>query len=419
MPKTSGPDNPTILVIGTADTKADELLYIKTRIEASGAAAHIMDVGVLGDPPFEPQSSKHDVAAAADTDNPAIIALGDENQAMTKTAEGASKLARQLHAEGRIHGVLALGGTMGTDLALDVCRALPLGFPKYVISTIAFSPLIPAERLAPDIQMILWAGGLYGLNSICKSSLSQAAGAVVGAARAVEPPASGRPLIGMTSLGKSCLKYMVHLKPALEKRGYEVAVFHTTGMGGRAFESLAAEGAFAAVMDFSLQEVSNELNGSIVTAGSDRLENCGRAGIPQIVAPGAIDLIDLATSAPLPEIYNAREYHAHNRLIASVTVSPEERRQTARTIFEKLKAAKAPTHILLPTEGIEEWDRAGEALYDPVGHAAFVEEMEQVVEPPVELTRLDCHINDRVFATEALKVFDRWVADGVIVAGHE
>ena len=413
------PDRPVILVIGTADTKSDELLYIKERIEASKAQAHIMDVGVLGDPPFEPESSKHDVAKAAGTDNEAIIALGDENQAMSKTAEGAGKLARQLYDDGKIHGLLALGGTMGTDLALDVCQALPLGVPKYVVSTIAFSPLIPAERLAADIQMILWAGGLYGLNSICKSSLSQAAGAVVGATRAVEAPKSNRPLVGMTSLGKSCLKYMVHLKPALEKRGYEVAVFHTTGMGGRAFESLAAEGAFAAVMDFSLQELSNELNGSIVTAGADRLENCGRTGIPQIVAPGAIDLIDLATTAPLPEKYQDREYHAHNRLIASVTVSPDERRQTARIICEKLKTATAPTHILLPIEGIEEWDRAGEALYDPVGHAAFVEELQQAVEPPVELTNLNCHINDRVFATEALKVFDRWVSEGIIVPGIE
>ncbi|WP_282608632.1 Tm-1-like ATP-binding domain-containing protein [Pelagibius sp. Alg239-R121] len=410
-------DTPVILVIGTADTKSDELLYLKDRIETGGGRAHIMDVGVLGDPDFKPQSTKHDVAAAAKTSNEAIIALGDENQAMTKTAEGASLLARQLYDDGKIHGVLALGGTMGTDLALDVCQALPLGVPKYVVSTIAFSPLIPAERLAADTQMILWAGGLYGLNAICKSSLSQAAGAVVGAVRTAEPPLRDRPLVGITSLGKSCLKYMVFLKPALEKRGYEVAVFHTTGMGGRAFESLAAEGAFAAVMDFSLQELSNDLNGSIVTAGADRLENCGRAGIPQIVAPGAVDLIDLATAAPLPEKYQDREYHAHNRLIASVTVSPDERRRTARAICEKLKAATAPVHILLPTQGIEEWDRSGEVLYDPVGHAAFVDELQQAVEQPVELTSLACHINDRVFATEALKVFDSWVADGIIVAG--
>lgn len=413
------PDNPTILVIGTADTKAEELLFIVERIEAAGAAAHIMDVGILGTPPFEAQSSRQVVAKAAGTSIEDIISLNDKSQAIATMAEGAAKLARKSCDDGRFQAVLALGGVAGTDIALEVCHALPLGVPKCLASSIAFSPLIPAERLAADIQMILWAGGLQGLNGMSKSVLRQAAGAVVGAACAVEQPTSERPLIGITSLGKSRLNYMTHLKPALEKRGYDVAVFHSNGMGGRAFEALASEGAFAAVMDFCLQELSNELNDSVASAGADRLENCGRVGIPQIVAPGAINLIDLAASTPLPAGYKEREIQAESRLITSVAVTSEERRQTARTIFEKLKAAKAPTHILLPIEGIEERDRAGEALYDPLGHAAFVEELQQVVEPPVGLTLLDCHINDRVFATEALKLFDRWVEEGIIVTGQE
>lgn len=413
------PESPTILVIGTADTKAEELLYMAERIESMDATAQIMDVGILGAPPFDAQFSREAVAEAAGSSIEDIIALNDKNQAIAQMAGGASKLARHHCDEDKIHAVLAIGGSTGTDIALEVCRALPLGVPKYIVSSIAFSPLIPAERLAADIQMILWAGGLQGLNAMSRSTLSQAAGAVVGAARAVEPPVSERPLIGITSLGKSCLNYATHLKPALEKRGYDVAVFQSTGMGGRAFESLAAEGAFAAVMDFSLRELSNELNSSIASAGGDRLESCGRAGIPQIVAPGAINLIDLSASAPLPEIYKERENQTQNRLIASVTASPEERRQAARRIFEKLKAAKAPAHILLPAEGIEERDRAGEALYDPFGHAAFLEELQQIVEPPVELTLLDCHINDRVFATEALKLFDRWVGEGIIDAGQD
>ncbi len=413
------PDNPTILVIGTADTKAEELLFIVERIEAAGAAAHVMDVGILGAPPFEAQSSRRAVAEAAGTSIEDIISLNDKSQAIATMAEGAAKLARKSCDDGKFQAVLALGGIAGTDIALEVCHTLPLGIPKYLVSSVAFSPLIPAERLAADIQMILWAGGLQGLNRMSKSVLSQAAGAVVGATRAVEPSSSERPLIGITSLGKARLNYMTHLKPALEKRGYDVAVFHSSGMGGRAFEARASEGAFAAVMDFCLQELSNELNDSVASAGADRLENCGRAGIPQIIAPGAINLIDFAASTPLPGGYEDREVQADNRLITSVAVTSEERRQAARAIFEKLKAAKAPTHILLPTAGIEERDRAGEALYDPLGHAAFVEELQQVVEPPVELTLLDCHINDRVFATEALKLFDRWVEEGIIVAGQE
>ena len=156
---------------------------------------------------------------------------------------------------------------MGTDAALDICRALPLGVPKYVVSTIAFSPLIPPDRLSADIQMILWAGGLYGLNSVCKATLSQAAGAVLGAARAAEAPAGDRPVVGMTSLGSGSMHYMKTLKPALEDRGYEVAIFHATGMGGMAFENIASRGGFCCVMDFTLVELGNLMMGSVVEAG--------------------------------------------------------------------------------------------------------------------------------------------------------
>ena len=279
--------HPRILLIGTGDTKAGELLFMRKWIEEAGAETVMMDVSVLGDPPYEAQHDKHAVAAAADTTIDAIIASGDENSSMALMALGASRLTKRLCDAGQIDGMIAIGGTMGTDLALDVARALPLGFPKLVVSTIAFSHLIPPERIAADLMMILWAGGLYGLNGTCKSVLSQACGAIVGASRSAIRPRFDRPVVAITSLGKSCLKYMVELKPALEARGYEVVVFHTTGMGGRAMELIAAQRGFAAVLDLSLQEVANQLMGSVVNSGSDRLVNAGQAGIPQIVAPGA------------------------------------------------------------------------------------------------------------------------------------
>ncbi len=241
----------TILLVGTWDTKEDELAYMAGVIVRQGGHVVTMDVSVLGEAARACDYSKHDVAEAGGSTIEAAIETQDENLAMQIMARGASALALRLWRAGAFDGVLVLGGTMGTDLALDLCQALPIGVAKYVVSTVSFSPLIPPERLAADIQMILWAGGLYGLNSICKASLSQAAGAVLGAARAVEAPRRDRPMIGMTSFGKTVLHYMVSLKPALEARGFEVAVFHATGMGGRAFESLAAEGFFAAVMDFA------------------------------------------------------------------------------------------------------------------------------------------------------------------------
>ena len=193
----------TILVVGTYDTKDDELNYMCDCIRSQGGNVLSMDVSVLGDPSQPTDYSKHDVAEEGDSSIQAAIDSGDENIAMQIMAQGASLLALRLYHEGKVDGVVVLGGTMGTDLALDVCQALPLGVPKYVVSTVSFSQLLPPERLAADIQMILWAGGLYGLNSVCKSSLSQAAGAVLGAARAVEKPKGDKPLIGMTSMPAS------------------------------------------------------------------------------------------------------------------------------------------------------------------------------------------------------------------------
>jgi len=406
-----------ILVIGTFDTKADELAYLASCIERQGGGVVSMDVSVLGDPPSPATISKHLVADAAGSTIAEVIEAGDESKAMQIMTRGASAIVKKLHADKLIDGLVAMGGTMGTDLELDCARALPVGVPKYIISTVSFSPLIQSGRLAADIQMILWAGGLYGLNPVCKSSLSQAAGAVLGAAMAVEPPAAGRPLIGMTSLGSSCLSYMKLLKPEIEKRGFDLAVFHSTGMGGRAFENLCAQGAFACVMDFCMQEFANGVHGSAVNSGDDRLTNAGARGIPQIVAPGASDLIDVLAWAPLPEKWRDRPYHAHNRLIGSVAASADERRRTARAMAQKLAEAKGPVQVILPLAGIEEWDRPGGPAHDLDGLAAFIDAMRDAIRAPVRLTAIDAHINDRAFADKALEILDDWIAKGAVAKG--
>ncbi|MCB1366524.1 MAG: Tm-1-like ATP-binding domain-containing protein [Rhodobacteraceae bacterium] len=404
----------TILVIGTYDTKNDELDYIVARIRGAGGNVITMDVSVLGDPEAPTDISKHAVAEAAGSSIDAAIASGDENTAMQIMAAGSAALTARLYAEGRIDGMIALGGTMGTDLALDCARALPLGVPKYVVSTVSFSPLIPADRLSADIQMILWAGGLYGLNAVCKSSLSQAAGAVLGAARAVEKPERTRPVIGMTSLGSSCLYYMKRLRQPLEDRGFDVAVFHATGMGGMAFESLAREGFFAAVMDFALPELGNLMVGSVANGGADRLTSAGRRGIPQIVAPGCTDLIDFAAWQEVPTRFADRPFHAHNRLIASAGLTGDERRELVRDIAGRLEQATAPVTVILPNRGIEEWDKAGEAAHDPEGLAAMLDEFRKAINPPAELVEIDAHINDQEFADTALAILDGWVAKGIV-----
>ena len=405
---------PTILIVGTVDTKSDEIGFMHEQVLAAGGQSLIMDVGVLAKGRVVPDIANTEVAKAAGVTLQQVMDSGDENSAMALMAQGASKLASQLQQAGRIDGLLVLGGTMGTDLALDVASSLPLGVPKVVLSTVAFSPLLPPERMPPDLMMVLWAGGLYGLNSLCQSALAQAAGAVVGACRVARAPKFERPVVGMTSLGSSCLKYMVQLQPELHRRGFDLAVFHTTGMGGRAFESLAAQGQFACVMDFSLQEMVNQMGGSVVSAGPDRLMGAGLKGVPMIVAPGATDLVDYPAWGQMPERFAGRPYHAHNRLIASVGIDANMRREFAQELASRLRQAKGPVHLVLPKLGIEEWDRPGAPMHDPEGMTALLDEFERCNLKGVEVSRIDAHINDAGFVQQVLAVFDEWIARGFV-----
>jgi uncharacterized protein (UPF0261 family) len=411
-------NSPRVLLVGTLDTKSAEIEFLRTQIHAAGGQALIMDVGVLAQGPLTADITHAQVAAAAGCTLAQVQGSGDENSAMRLMAQGASAMALQLFQQGLIDGVLALGGTMGTDLSLEVASSLPLGVPKVVLSTVAFSPLLPPERMPPDLMMVLWAGGLYGLNSLCQSALAQAAGAVVGACRVARVPRFERPVVGMTSLGSSCLRYMVTLQPELAQRGFDLAVFHTTGMGGRAFESLAAQGQFACVMDFSLQEMVNHMGGSVVSAGPDRLMGAGLRGVPMIVAPGATDLVDYPTWGQPPERFQGQATHAHNRLISSVGMDAGMRREVMRELAARLRRARGPVHLLLPLLGIQEWDREGAPLHDPAGLAALWEEATQCNWGTAQVTRLVAHINDKAFAQQVLEVFDTWVAQGLIPRGQ-
>lgn len=407
--------SPVILIVGTVDTKSDEIGFLREQVQAAGGQAWVMDVGVLAQGRLQPDIANTEVAQAAGVSLQQVRDSGDENSAMTLMAQGASALAVQLHASGRMQGLLVLGGTMGTDLALDVASSLPLGVPKVVLSTVAFSPLLPPERLPPDLMMVLWAGGLYGLNSLCQSALAQAAGAVVGACRVARAPRFERPVVGMTSLGSSCLKYMVLLQPELAQRGFDVAVFHTTGMGGRAFESLAAQGQFACVMDFSLQEMVNQMGGSVVSAEPNRLMGAGLNAVPMIVAPGATDLVDYPAWGAIPERFAAGASHAHNRLIASVGIDAEMRREFAHELAKRLRMARGPVHLVLPLHGIQEWDRVGAPLHDPEGLAALMQALAACDFGQAEVSRIDAHINDAAFVRQVLAVFDDWLARGLVL----
>ncbi len=403
-----------ILIIGTVDTKSDEINFMRNCILGQECNAFLMDVSVLGDPRIKVDFSKHDVAKSAGMTNEEIVNLGNENDAMIASAKGAKNLTINLIKEKKIDGVIALGGTMGTDLAIDVFSELPIGFPKCLLSTVAGSPLIEPRRLPSDIISILWAGGLYGLNSICKSSLSQACGAVIGAAKAAVEIQNTRPIVAITSLGTSALKYVIDLLPALEKRGYEAAVFHTTGMGGSAMESLIKQGKIAAVMDFSLVEVSNYTFGSEVNSGPKRLEVAGEYSVPQIVAPGGLTVIDAKTWDNPPKGFENRSFRPHNRLITCAALSPEERKIAATVIGKKLMQSKGPTAFIMTNGGFDDWDREGEWAFDKKAIKAFSDEIKNILSKPVEFYEIDQNINEPQFSKLALSIFDEWVKKGLI-----
>jgi uncharacterized protein (UPF0261 family) len=393
-----------VLLIGTADTRSDEMRYLRERMGLAGAEVLVMDVGTQGPARFPADIGSEAVAAAGGVPLPMVRTCGDGHKVISVMASGAGALAARLHSEGRVDGLLALGGAMGTHVALEVAAALPLGCPKVLLSTMAHSPLIAPQRITPDLMMMLWSGGLHGLNSLSRSALSQTAGAVVGACRSVERPLVERPMVGITTLGQCCLRYTGTLKPALEARGYEVVVFHTTGMGGRAYEVLAGQGRFCAVFDFSLQGLGNPAGGGDVSAGPDRLMGAGRAGVPQLVAPGAVDMIDYpAWGDPPPGLTGSHH--------------PAKDKRVAQEIGRRLAMAQGPTCLLVPTQGLHDWDREGQPLHDRQGLDAFVLELRRQTSPRTDHREIDAHINDDAFAWAALDVFDEWVRSGQVVPG--
>ncbi len=399
-----------IVVIGTVDTKPDEVKYLKQKIEDRGLQAIVMYIGVMGEPPFEPEINHRQVAEASGAPLEEIAAYNDEDKAMRKMTEGAIKLTMDLYDNGDLDGLLAIGGTMATDTVLDVMAVLPLGVPKLIVSSVAFSPLISPDRICADLMMALWAGGLWGLNSICKQVLNSAAGAISGAAEVyTREEETRRPSVAVTSLGQSCCRYLTWLKPGLEKRGYEVVVFHAVGMGGRALESLIANGRINALLDLSAVEVSDHALGSIVSAGESRMETAGKMGIPQIVAPSCIDGCDVATWQPLPPRFSGRPVHVHNRLISSVATTQEEKAMVGKVMAEKLNKSVGPTAVVIPLQGLSEWDRPGSALYDPDGRIAFTQAFKGKVKPEIRVIELDAHLNDKIFSDTVLSLFDEMV----------
>jgi uncharacterized protein (UPF0261 family) len=416
-----------IAIIGTLDTKGDQVEYLKTVIEENGHKTCVIDVGIVGKPLITPDVSHEQVAVACGSNLGEIVALNDPNAAMVKMAEGGSEILNDLLSRRELDGVVALGGSMGTALSLQVIKVLPVGVPKLIITTVAHSAAITPDMVGgQDLMIIPWVAGLWGLNSLAKKSLETAAGAISGAVETCKRKVRlTRKVVGVTSLGGTVSTYMNQLKPALEDRGYEVAVFHMTGMSGRVFEKAIADGLIEASLDLSAGvELVNQVAGGVCTSGEHRLEAAGKRGIPQIVSPGALEAFHWGKDRPFPAKYNDRPRHQHNELLLVVTSSVSEIAAVGQLMAKKLNMSTGPTAVVIPMGGIGELPapkrdvkmseahqsrvafRKALSCLTPDGLKAFHKALVKNIKPEIKVITLDAGINDPPYTQTILELFD-------------
>ncbi len=346
-------------------------------------------------PQVEPDVSREEVAAAAGEDAQALADSGDRGEATAAMGRGAAALLLTLHAQGRLQGVLGLGGSGGSSIVTTAMRALPVGVPKLMVSTLASGDTRPYVG-AVDVTMMYSVVDIAGINSVSARIMSNAAGAIAGMARATVPPMDHRPLVGASMFGVTTAG-VTRARERLEELGYEVLVFHATGTGGQSMENLVTGGFLAGVLDVTTTELADELVGGVLSAGPDRLEAAGAAGVPQVVSLGALDMVNFGPRATVPERFAGRNLYVHNPTITLMRTTPEECRELGRQIGRKLSAATGPTALFVPLRGVSMIAVEGAPFHDPEADDALLAGLSETAEG-VELHELDLDVNDERFA---------------------
>ena len=395
-----------IMVIGTMDTKGDEVGYLKEQIEARGHETVVVDVGILEEPPFQADLTRQEVAKAGGLSLPEVLASGDRRIAVQTMMDGASKIAEELHQAGKLSGVIGLGGGTGTHICTGVMRALPLGVPKLMVSTVA-SRDMSQEISTKDITMMHSVIDMLGLNAVSKKILANAAGAIVGMVETDVGLTPTKPLIGLTVFG-FCTEGAMHVKPLLEARGYEMVAFHANGTGGMAMEDLVGQGVLSGVLDFATHEFADQLyDGYCGGIGPGRLEAAGRRRIPQVVVPGGLDCIVLEFDSPetIPPQFRDRKIFWYD-FRSGVRTSKEEMKTLAQTIAGKLNKARGPVKVVIPMRGWSEADGQGAPLHEQETNQVFIGELKRLLRPQIEVIEVDAHINEPEFAEAAVATLD-------------
>jgi len=398
-----------IVILGTLDTKGDKIAYIKQLLEARGAKTLVIDGGVLGTPLFEADIPREEVIRSTGRSLEEIGSLGEEAEAIRVMAEGASRIVADLYSSGELEGIIGVGGTMGTSLFLAVTAVLPVGIPKVIFSTTAFTSHLRPELVPPDLIVIPAVSDVWGLSSLARRMLENAAGAVWGAARMYREGEDlrGKTFLGITTLGITALRYVQWLTPSLEEMGYQVIMFHVGGGQGWPFEQLVGQDIISGVLDLSLIDLCP---GSVAGRGflsvPGRLETAGRKGIPQVIAPGGVDFFTWpGPLEAMPKDFRGRRKHQHNELAWAVERSLDEVARTAELVAARLSKGQGPRAIVIPQLGFSEWDKPGGAFYDPERSRVFTHALRAQLSPEVKLVELKTHINDPAFAAEAARIF--------------
>ena len=391
----------SVYLLATLDTKGAEAALVRDRLRALGVDVVVVDTGCLGEPAYAGDVTREQVFAAAGTSLEALRQQRDRGAAVTQAAAGAAALVRAAFGQGHLDGVLALGGSAGTTIGTAAMRTLPLGVPKLMVSTLA-SGQVRQYVGDKDILMLNSVVDIAGINRISRSILNNAAAAMAGMVLNRAPDsADDRPLVAATMFGVTtpCVQ---QARAILEQAGYEVLVFHATGNGGQAMESLIAEGVIAGVLDITTTELADELVGGILTAGPDRLTAAARRGVPQVVSVGATDMVNFGPPETVPEQFRHRKFYQHNPTVTLMRTTAEENAKLGEEIGRKVAAARGPAAILLPQRGVSAIDRAGEAFDDPAARKALLDAVRRNC-GQVELLELDLHINDARFAEIAAR----------------
>ena len=384
----------TIAIVGCLDTKGEETGFLREVIENTGNRAWVIDTGVLEPPAFEPDTSREAVAEAGGASLAELLEKKDRGFAMTVMSAGAAAITGELFASSQIDGIIAAGGSANTTIGATAMQALPVGFPKLLVSTLACGD-VSAWVGTRDITMMYSVVDIAGINRISAVILRNAANAVVAmAAGKKEEPGDTRPLIAASMFGVTT-PCVTEARRVLEDAGFEVIVFHATGAGGRTMEALISDGLFAGVLDITTTELADERVGGILSAGPGRLTAAGLNGTPQLVSTGATDMVNFGGTTPAE--FEGRLFYKHNPTVTLMRTTADECRELGREIAEKVSGAKGPAAIMLPLSGVSAIDREGEAFDDPAAREALFDAIRHHP-AEVEVNELPLHINDPEFA---------------------